>query len=99
MIRIPVLMLLPMLVGCSDQSKGSAMNQCRMEHYLDDAHTQQQSIPNCMTTKSFKMVSACNPHPDEDEWDWQVKAFPYNDPRCYRAVGAAPWMATLLSPM
>ena len=99
MIRISALVFLLILVGCADQSKGSALNECRMKHYLDDAHTQQQAIPDCMKAKSFKMVSACNPQPEEDEWDWQVEAFPYDDPRCYRAVGAAPWMATFLSPM
>lgn len=99
MIRIPVFMFLLILAGCADQSKGSVLNECRMKHYLDDADTQQQSIPDCMKSESFEMVSACIPQPDEDAWDWQVKAFPYDDPRCYRAVGVARWMATLLSPM
>lgn len=98
MIRISVVLLL-VLAGCADQSKGSALNECRIRYYLDAANTQEQSIPDCMQGKSFKVVSACDPQTDEDEWDWQVKAFAYDNPRCYRAVGIAPWTATLLSPM
>jgi hypothetical protein len=99
MIRISVVVALLALSGCADQSKGSALNECRMKYYLDGAAMQQQSIPDCMKAKSFDVVSACNPQPDEDEWDWQVRAFPYNDPRCYRTVGAAQWTATFLSPL
>ena len=95
---LPVVLLL-LSVGCADQSRGSALNQCRLKYYLDAANTQQQLIPDCMRTKSFQMVSACRPQPGDTEGDWQVRAFPYDDPRCYRAVAAAPWTATLLSPM
>jgi len=99
MTRISAMVLLLVLAGCADQSKGSALSECRIKYYLDAPSTQEQSIPDCMTAKSFKPVAACNPQTDEDEWDWQVKAFAYDNPECYRSVGAGPWTATLLSPM
>ncbi|HLY89945.1 MAG TPA: hypothetical protein VKQ27_13265 [Acetobacteraceae bacterium] len=99
MTRILVLVFPILLAGCADQSKGSALNQCRMKYFLDDASTQQQSIPGCMKAKSFETVAACNPQPDEDELDWQATAVPYSSPKCYRAIGTAPWLATFLSPM
>jgi hypothetical protein len=99
MIRASVLVCLLVVTGCTDQSKGSALNECRMKYYLDATDTQQQSIPDCMKTKSFEMVSDCIPRPDQEEADWQMQAFAYNNSKCYRAVGAAPWTATLLSPM
>ncbi|HTI84216.1 MAG TPA: hypothetical protein VL614_27515 [Acetobacteraceae bacterium] len=99
MIRISVLVCLLAVAGCADQSKGSALNECRMKHYLDAADTQRQAIPDCMQAKSFQMTSGCNAQPDEEEWDWQVQAFPYDNARCYRSIGAAAWTATLLSPM
>jgi hypothetical protein len=99
MIRISVLVCLLVVAGCADQSKGSALNECRVKHYLDANDTQQQAIPDCMKAKSFEMTSGCNAQPDEEEWDWQVQAFPYDNSRCYRSIGAAAWTATLLSPM
>jgi hypothetical protein len=99
MARISVLAFLALLAGCADQSKGSALNQCRMKYFLDDASTQQQSIPECMKAKSFEWVAGCNPLPDGDGLDWQMTALPYSSPKCYRPVGTAPWMATALSPL
>lgn len=99
MTRISVLVFLTLSAGCADQSKGSALNQCRMKYFLDDASTQQQSIPECMRAKSFEMVAACNPQPDEEGLDWQATGTPYTSPKCYRPVGTAPWMATFLSPL
>jgi hypothetical protein len=99
MTRISVLVFLTLLAACADQSKGSALNECRMKYFLDDARTQQQAIPGCMKAKSFELVAACNPQPDADESDWQATAFPYNSQKCYRAVSTAPWIATVLSPL
>jgi hypothetical protein len=99
MIRISVLVCLLVVAGCADTSKGSALNECRMRHYLDATGTQQQSIPDCMKAKSFEMTSGCNAQPDEDESNWQGQPSSYDNARCYRSIGAAAWTATLLSPM
>jgi hypothetical protein len=96
----PAALIIPIvLVACADQSKGSALNECRMRYYLVDASVQEQLITDCMKARSFAVVPACDPAADEYEWDWQVQSFPYDDPRCYRSIGAAPWVATVLSPM
>ena len=99
MTRAWAVALITLLAGCADQSKGSALNECRMKYYLDAADMQQQSIPDCMKSKSFETLSTCDPQPSEADWDWRVPTFPYNDPRCYQPIGAAAWAATLLSPM
>lgn len=99
MIRIPVLVCLLVVAGCADQSKGSALNECRMKFYLDAADAQQHAIPDCMKAKLFEMTSGCTAQPDEEEFDWPSQAFPYDNARCYRPIGAAPWTATLLSPL
>ena len=88
-----------LLAACADQSKGSALNECRTKYYLDDPAKEEQLVPDCMKAQSFEAVAACNPAPDEHEWDWQVQAFSFNDPRCYEPVGSVRWMATFLSPM
>jgi hypothetical protein len=93
-----LLLLLP-LFGCADQSKGAALNECRTKNYLLDSAAQSQLTPDCMKEKSFQFVANCTPEPDESDWDPNVAAFPFNNPRCYQPVGAAPWLATLLSPM
>ena len=54
---------------------------------------------NGLYAKSFEAVTACNPPVDPHEWDWQVTAFQFNNPQCYRPVGATAWAATVLSPM
>ncbi len=99
MIRIAILIAPIVLAACADQSKGSALNACRTRYYLDDPAIQEKQIPDCMKARSFEMVRACNPAPDESEWDWQVQAFSFNNPGCYEPVGSMPWLATFLSPM
>jgi hypothetical protein len=99
-IRLVAALFAPIvLAACADQSKGSALSECRTRYYLDDPSIQEQQIPDCMKAKSFEAVAACNPAPDEYEWDWQVQAFSFNNPRCYEPVGSVPWLATFLSPM
>lgn len=85
-----------LLAGCADQSRCSALNECRTKYFLDSVEMQQQSIPDCMRTKSFDTVSDCNRQPSEADWDWRVRTFPYNDPTCYQPIGATAWAATLL---
>ena len=99
MIRISALVCLLVMASCADHSKGSALNECRMKYYLDATDTQRQAIPECMKAKSFEMTSGCNAQPGEEEADWQVQSFPYDNSRCYRSIGAAAWTSTLLSPM
>jgi hypothetical protein len=100
MIRFSVVVSLFLLVGCgADQSRGSALNECRMQYYMDSPAAQGQLIPDCMAAKSLASVIGCGPSTDDDEWDWQVRAFAYDNPRCYRPIGTEPWTATLLSPM
>jgi hypothetical protein len=93
--------LLPVLVvaACADASKGSALLECRMRYYLDDPAAQGQLVPECMQAKSFEAAPACNPAAGAPQWDWQAQSPPFDDPRCYRPVGAVPWIATVLSPM
>jgi len=52
-----------------------------------------------MKAKSYQFMANCNPTPDESDWDPQVRAYSFNNSRCYQPVGATPWLATLLSPM
>ena len=99
MIRLAAFIAPIALAACADQSKGSALNECRTRYYLDDPAMQEQQIPDCMKARSFAVVPACNPSADEDEWDWQVLAFSFNHPRCYEPIGSVPWLATFLSPM
>ena len=87
------------LVGCADQSRGAALNECRQKYFLDSPAAQSRLIPECMAPKSFQAVSACAPTLDEHEWDSQVKTFVYDNPQCYRPLGSTTWMATALSPM
>jgi hypothetical protein len=98
-IRFAILTVPLVLAACADQSKGSALNECRTRYYLDDPAIQEKQIRDCMQARSFAAVPACNPAPDEHEWDWQVQAFSFNNPRCYEPVGSIPWLATFLSPM
>ncbi len=100
MIRLVVVVLLLALVGCgADQSRGTALNECRMKNYLDSQAAQARLIPDCMTSKSFAGVPGCGPATSDDEWDWQVRTFAYDNPQCYRPVGSTAWVATFLSPM
>ena len=98
-VRFAILLVPIVLAACADQSRGSALNECRTRYYLDDPAIQEQQIPDCMKARSFEAVAACNPTPDEYEWDWQVQAFSFNSPRCYEPVGSVPWLATFFSPM
>jgi hypothetical protein len=87
------------LVGCADQSRGAALAECRLKYYLESPAAQGQLIPDCMKAKSFRTVTACCPEVDEREWDWQVRTFTFDNPKCYRPVGSATWVATVLSPI
>jgi hypothetical protein len=98
-IRFAMLTTAVLLASCADQSKGSALNECRTRYYLDDPAAQAQLIPACMKAASFEMVAECGPGSDEYQWDWQVQSFPFDNPKCYRPVGSVPWVATALSPM
>jgi hypothetical protein len=69
------------------------------EDYLETPAAQGKLIPDCMSGKSFTLVTGCNPATNDDEWDWQVRAFAYDNPRCYRPLGTWPSTAILLSPM
>ena len=52
-----------------------------------------------MRAKSFEFVTACSPDTGDRDWDWQVNAFAFDNPRCYRPLGSKAWIATALSPM
>jgi hypothetical protein len=99
MIRFLAVLLPILLLGCADQSKGAALNECRMRYYLGSPTAQADQVPDCMKAKSFQAVSACSPEAEQDEWDVQVRTFHYNNPQCYRPLGASRWIASALSPM
>ena len=99
MFRLPAVIALILLSGCADPSKGAALNECRLRYWLHDPAAQAVSIPQCMQAKSFQVVAPCTPEADPYQWDWQVRAFGYDDPRCYRPVGSTAWITTALSPM
>lgn len=97
--RISAVLLLILLSGCADQSRSSALNECRMTYYLYATAMQQQSIPDCMKVKSFETVPGCSPQRNADDWDEHVWEYPYDNPKCYRPIGIDAWIATSLSPM
>jgi len=99
MVRFSLTLSLFVLVGCTDQSRGTALNECHIKNYLESPAAQAQLIPDCMSGKSFALVTECGAATSDGEWDWQDRAFAYDNPKCYRPVGAAPRSATLLSPM
>ena len=99
MIRFLPIVPLLMLVDCADQSKGVALNECRLKYYLEGTVAQGELVPDCMSAKSFQLTAACGPATDEHEWDWQVRTYAYDNPKCYRPIGSATWAATVLSPM
>jgi hypothetical protein len=100
LLTLVVAILLPvMTAGCADQSKGAALSECRLKHYLESPVAQGVAIPDCMRAKSFDVEIPCNAEADEHEWDWRVTAFAFNNPQCYRPIGSATWIATQLSPM
>lgn len=98
-VRFAMLMSVVLPAACADQSKGSALNQCRTRYYLDDPVAQGQLIPACMKAAAFETVAECSPEPEEGQWDWQVQSFLFDNPQCYRPVGSVSWIATVLSPM
>ena len=99
MIRFPAILSLLLLAGCADPSRGTALNECRMKYYLDGADAQGRLVQECMRAKSFEFVIACSPDTGDQDWDWQVNAFAFDNPRCYRPLGSKAWIATALSPM
>ncbi|MGC1408488.1 MAG: hypothetical protein WA864_06040 [Acetobacteraceae bacterium] len=99
MIRCLAVFLPILLLGCADQSKGTALNECRTRYYLEPPAAQADLVPDCMKAKSFQAISECSPEAEHDEWDVQVQAFRYNNPQCYRPLGATKWIASALSPM
>jgi len=98
MLRSAVAISLFALIGCTDQSRDVAFNECRMKSYLEDPATQGGVISDCMKARSFQIVLPCSPEPGDNEWDWQAGTSA-SDPKCYRATGALARTATILSPM
>jgi hypothetical protein len=99
MIRVVAFVPLLMLLGCADQSRGTALSECRQKYFLESPVAQGQAMPDCMKVKAFETVPGCSPEVDEHEWDWQVRTFAFDNPKCYRPLGSATWIATILSPM
>ena len=99
MIRLLPLMLLLGLPGCADQSMGAALNECRLQNYLQSPADQAYLTPDCMKAKFFDMMEGCRPDVSADDWNWQVPPAAYDDQKCYRPLGASAWTATLLSPL
>jgi hypothetical protein len=99
LIRCLMFVSLVMLTGCADRSKGAALSECRLIYYLESPTAQSEAIPACMMARSFRAEPACTAEGDEDEWDWQVRTFAFDNPRCYRPLGSPAWIATALSPM
>ncbi len=98
MIRVLPLVLLLALAGCADQSKSAALNECRLQNYLQSPADQAYLTPDCMKARSFDMIEGCLPETSADEWNWQVPPAAYDDQKCYRPLGTTAWAATLLSP-
>jgi hypothetical protein len=98
-VRLAAIAALVALAGCADQSKGTSLAECRLKFFLDDPAAQGDRIPDCMQVKSFARSDPCVPPTGEQDWDVQVAAFAFNNPGCYRPIGATAWTATLLSPM
>jgi hypothetical protein len=99
MIRLLTVLLLLVVGGCADRSRGTALNECRTRYDIRSYVDQNQLIPGCMQEKSFTFASPCPNPPDENVWDPKVKTFAYDNPECYRPVGSERWIATGLSPM
>jgi hypothetical protein len=98
-VRFLAIAALVALAGCADQSKGASLAECRMQYYLEDPAAQGAHIPDCMRAKSFEWTDVCNPPTDDQDWDWQVATFAFDNPNCYRPIGSTAWMASVLSPM
>src|SRR6185369_4820752 len=96
LLRVVAIASLVVSLGCADQSRGAALSECRQRYFLQGQAAQGTQIPECMRAKSYQMTSSCNPAQDRREWDWQVQAFAYDNPRCYRPIGSATWITTQL---
>jgi len=88
MIRAFLFLLLLIVAGCADQSKGAALNECRLRYDIRDVADRRHLMPDCMQAKSFEFASDCTPISDEHDWDWEPKTFPYDNPQCYQPVGS-----------
>jgi hypothetical protein len=98
MIRLLLMAFLAALSACADQSKGAALNECRMQSYLLGSADQARRIPDCMRSKNFQPAAACDPEPYDQDWDRLIRTFPFDNPQCYTSIGTQPWIATVLSP-
>ena len=67
MIRFLAILLPILLLGCADQSKGTALNECRMRYDLQSPTAQADQVPDCMKAKSFQAISECSPEAEQDE--------------------------------
>jgi hypothetical protein len=99
MIRPVAVLLLLIVGGCADQSKGAALNECRTRYDIRPSADRGHIIQECMQAKSFQFTLPCSPIADEHDWDWKAKTFAYDNPQCYRPVGSQRWIATALTPM
>ena len=64
MIRFSAALSLLLLIGCADQSKGTALNECRLKYYLASPAAQGARTPDCMTAKSFQLATKCSTETD-----------------------------------
>jgi len=99
MVRLMAVVLLIVVGGCADKSRGAALNECRQRYDIRTLSDRGRLTAECMQTKSFEFALACSPSADEHEWDANLKSFSYDNPQCYRPTGTEPWLATVLSPM
>ena len=99
MIRFLSVASLLLLAACADPSKGAALNECRMTYWLDSPDMQRELIPECMRARSYIADAACDPGLDADEWDWQVRTYAFDNPRCYQSLGSTARITSFLSPM
>jgi hypothetical protein len=97
----PLFIIAPLftLAGCADPSKGAALNECRLRYYLESPDAQRQLIADCMRARSFETDASCSPDADVQEWDWQMRTYAFDNPRCYCPVGSTARVGTFLSPM
>ena len=99
MIRLIAVLPLLMVAGCADQSRGAALNECRLRYDIRAVVDRGPLVTACMQAKSFAFEPSCAPSTSEYEWDSDVRTFAYCNPQCYRPTGTERWIATALSPM
>lgn len=99
MTRLMAVVLLLVVGGCADKSRGAALNECRQRFDIQPSSERGRATADCMQTMSFAFASACSSDTDEREWDVNVRSFDYDNPQCYRPIGTESWLATVLSPM